>query len=315
MNELIKIIIVIITVFALNACKKSDTLNTSDFSSTKKEIIDLYNTEYLGSEISDVNWTGNTASCNAGSISTEAQTKTLLRINFYRKMAGLEGNITFDNEKNNNCQQAALMMHANGTLNHYPPDTWSCYTTAGYTGASTSNLASGSVCSKAISSYMRDSGSSNAALGHRRWILYSKAKVMGHGSTSSYDALCVLGGNASPDTLPEFIAWPPKGYVPAPIIYPRWSFSIPGADFSAATVSMTDNFGSVVSVSVIFRDAKKSDYEKHKLSSYGDNVIAWEPETLELGLDDYAYHIKVEKVKVNGETKGYEYDVIVLQIP
>jgi len=162
---------------------------------------------------------------------------------------------------------------------------------------------------------MKDYGGSNTAVGHRRWILYSRAKVMGHGATSSYDALGVIGSFANPDTLPEFIAWPPKGYVPAPLVYPRWSFGKPGADFSNATISMLDDAGAPVNLSIIFRDTKKNQKESLGLKAYGDKSIVWEPESLELSLDDYSYHVKIEDVLLNGETKSYEYDVVVIQIP
>jgi len=44
-----------------------------------------------------------------------------------------------------------------------------------------------------------------------------------------------------PATRNAFVSWPPPGYVPYPVVYPRWSFSYPSADFSAATVTMTSN--------------------------------------------------------------------------
>lgn len=34
------------------------------------------------------------------------------------------------------------------------------------------------------------------------------------------------------------MAWPPAGYVPYQVIYPRWSFAIAGANFSQAAVTM-----------------------------------------------------------------------------
>ena len=42
-----------------------------------------------------------------------------------------------------------------------------------------------------------------------------------------------------PGTRDGFVAWPPKGYVPYQAVYPRWSFSYPGADFSGASVTMS----------------------------------------------------------------------------
>ena len=36
-----------------------------------------------------------------------------------------------------------------------------------------------------------------------------------------------------------YVAWPPKGFVPYQTVYPRWSFTLRGGDFTNATVTMT----------------------------------------------------------------------------
>ncbi len=36
-------------------------------------------------------------------------------------------------------------------------------------------------------------------------------------------------------------AWPPPGYVPYQVVFPRWSFAYPGANFTNATVTMTSS--------------------------------------------------------------------------
>jgi len=59
---------------------------------------------------------------------------------------------------------------------------------------------------------MQDEGTWNYAVGHRRWILYSKLLTIGSGNTDTTNALWVVGDFASsyPSNMPEFIAWPPK---------------------------------------------------------------------------------------------------------
>ena len=52
----------------------------------------------------------------------------LLRLNYYRAMAGVPATVTFSDTYNAMDQQAALMMSANGQLSHSPPTTWTCYT-------------------------------------------------------------------------------------------------------------------------------------------------------------------------------------------
>ncbi len=296
-----------LTLLILISCEKNKENNNSVeeplSGRSKQEIIDFYNNDYLGSNTSGNDWTGNTQSCVAGTISKEAQDNTLKRINYFRVMAYLPKLTGFEDDLNKKCQKAALMMYANKTLNHFPPTSWSCYSDDGAEAASHSNIATNST-SAAISSYMSDHGTSNYSVGHRRWILYPKTKTMGHGSASSYDVLWVFGGSVqseTPSDMPEFVAWPPRGYVPANVIYDRWSFSIPKADFSSTSISMTDKSGGSISLEI-----RKIE------NGYGDNTIVWEP-NFDYGFwseDETVVHINIKNVKLNGETKNYEYDVI-----
>ena len=141
----------------------------------------------------ELGWTGSTASCTAGTLSDQAHSKVLQRINYYRRLAGLADDIVLDTVKNTKSQQAALIMSANSNLSHNPPPTWRCYTAEGAEAAGKSNLGLGFHSTNAIDGYMEDFGTNNTAVGHRRWILYSRAKVMGHGSTSNSQALWVIG--------------------------------------------------------------------------------------------------------------------------
>jgi hypothetical protein len=196
------------------------------------------------------------------------------------------------------------MMLANNSLSHHPPASWSCYSADGASAAGNSNLALGADATDAIDMYIQDPGSSNLDAGHRRWILYSRAGVMGAGSTSASQALWILGGTRTPDTLPEFIAWPPKGYVPAPLVYNRWSFAIPSADFSTATVQMTDGSGASVSCNII----------SNHVTLYGDNTIVWEPAGIRTNTaTDEVYHVTVGSVLVSGIAKNFSYDVTIIQ--
>ena len=93
----------------------------------------LYFSTYLPEDNATNGWTGSITGCNAGHTATAFQAATLERINVYRAMAGLPGNVVlFPGTANQSAdQQAALMMVANNALNHTPPTTWKCYTAAG----------------------------------------------------------------------------------------------------------------------------------------------------------------------------------------
>lgn len=266
--------------------------------------LDLYNTDYLGSNVLNPGWTGSTITCEAGTVPQDIHEKVLKRVNYYRNAVGL-GPVTLDPGLNVKCQEAALIMRANSSLSHNPPASWNCWTTDGDEAAGMSNLSLGNHSSGAVASQMRDAGTNNKAAGHRRWILYSKAKTFGHGSTSSSQALWVLGnsGNPIPADYPGQVSWPPADYVPSPLVYDRWSLSVPGGNFSGAQVAMKNGSGNAVSLSVVSTQ-----------SGYGDNSIVWEPSGIvKNSPDDVTYKVTVSNVVVSGAPKTYEYDVTIIQ--
>ncbi len=239
----------------------------------RQDVLAFYNCIYMASEdyASKINWTGNIGTCNAGTTASDFKDDVLRRVNYYRAMVGMPGDITFDATSSAKSQQAALMMSAQGALSHTPGAGWACYTTDGAEAAGNSNLALGSYGPGAIDGYMFDPGAGNEVVGHRRWILYSRAQVMGTGDVpasggfSAANALWVSGSFKSAPT-PQFVAWPNDGYVPVNLVPDRWSFSYPGANFSGATVTMTQG-GSSVSLSIISNND----------NGFGDNTIVWEP--------------------------------------
>lgn len=264
-----------------------------------------YETNYLASAVSNPGWTGDVTTCKAGINSAETHKRVLQRINYFRRMVGLPDDVSLDSLKNLKCQEAALMMQANNELSHSPPNPWSCWTQNGADAAASSNLALGMNATAAITGYMQDVGATNVDAGHRRWILFSKAKVMGEGSTSNAHALWVFGngGNPVPAGL-QYIAYPPKGYVPAPLVFARWSLGVPDGDFTTANVTMLDKNAAPVNVTVVARS-----------TGYGDNSIVWEPSgVVTTGPDDAKYTVNVTGVLVGGSPKTYSYDVIIMQV-
>ncbi len=101
------------------------------------------------------------------------------RINFYRALVALPADITFDAVKNGKDQKTALMMSANNLLDHLPPTNWTWYTPDGAEGAGNSNLVLGRYGPAAVDAYMVDPGANNHLVGHCRWLMYSRASVMG----------------------------------------------------------------------------------------------------------------------------------------
>ena len=267
----------------------------------RQQIVDDYNTIYLGSQVlpAQLGWTGDVSTCNPGTISALSLDNTLDRINYFRNLVGLPSNITFDSLLNQKCQEAALMMDANNSVNHNPPSTWLCYTTNGDDAAGSSNLASNSNSSSSITAYISDHGVNNAAVGHRRRILYTRANIFGTGSTYTKNALWVINNFITPAPVP-FVAYPSPGFFPGPLVFGRWSFSIQNADFSLTTISMTNEQGINIPLTI-----------EPITNGYGDNTIVWVPDPSCInnlfGSEDTKYTINILNVN-NTVQQNYNYE-------
>ena len=214
----------------------------------------FFRTVYSASENVAIGWNGSVAAGNTGTTSATFKTAVQRRVNYFRAMSGIPAGITFDPTYNSKDQQAALMMSANDSLSHAPPTTWTYYTAGGAEAAGHSNIFLGSYGPEAITGYIEDFGSPNAEAGHRRWILYPQTKTMGggdippDGTYQSANALWVATpdfGTTRPAVRDEFVAWPPPGFVPHSLVFPRWSFSYPGANFASTTVTLRRGGASV----------------------------------------------------------------------
>lgn len=292
---------VVILFFLLFACASVDLYAQC----AREQMVLDYNTNYLGSNVTDeeLGWTGNVATCNAGEISSLAQTRTLQRLNYFRHLAGLPNAIALDSVKNKHCQEAALMMDANNDIDHSPPNSWSCYSVDGAKAARSSNLAYGPHSSSAITLFMDDEGTPN--LGHRRWILQQSKSIFGHGSTPTTSVLYVFDNSGTSPNLP-FTAYPCPGFFPAPLASVKtWTFSIPSADFSLATVSMTSTNGGLIPLT-----------SRIPKNGYGDNTIAFDPIGIIVSsIYDETYTVTIDNVKLStGKVEKYTYKVTIAQL-
>jgi uncharacterized protein YkwD len=283
------------------------TVNPAD----RAAVVQLYQTTYLASQGIASGWNGNRSSCAPGTTSQAYADATILRVNYYRAMAGLPGDVVLDTTWNGEAQAAALMMSVQGSLSHTPGTNWSCYTAAGADAAGKSNLALGADAAAAIDLYMDDPGSGgNAAAGHRRWVLYPPTKIMGTGnipSTGGWAAndLWVIGGTGSRPAQPAWVAWPPPNYVPWQIMprsSGRWSFSYANAAFTGAAVYM-QHAGTNVPVTL-----------EAQSQGYGDNTIVWDPQGIPSGAPaaDLSYAVTVSNVVVGGQSRVFNYTVTII---
>jgi len=275
----------------------------------------LYRSVYATSEMSPPAWNGDLESCNPGATDPAFRDLVALRINYFRAMVGVPAEITFDDGYSSKAQAAALMIARNLKLDHYPTTDWACYTEAGAEAAGNSNLALGRVGPRAIDAYIEDYGAANTAVGHRRWLLYPQTQRMGSGdipgdtTRTPANVTWVFDGQHSaprPGTREEFVAWPPPGYVPGQLVFPRWSLSLAKADFSNASVTLTSN-GVPVTIEL-----------EPVSNGAGENSIVWymagedttlpssppRPET------DTVYEVTIQNVTLNGASRTFNYEVV-----
>ena len=108
-----------------------------------------------------------------------------------------------------------------------------------------------------------------------------------------------------PPTREEFVAWPPPGYVPYQVVYPRWSISYPGADFSQAEVTMT-KAGQALEIAL-----------ESVGTGYGENTLVWIPngmnsrDSWEKPESDTTYRVTVNNVIIGGAPRAFNYNVII----
>jgi hypothetical protein len=295
---------------------------------TKEKTIELYKTLYLSSKIDSITWNGNLKKCESGSLEKGIFVKASNRINFFRLVNGLN-TVKNNTEFNQKAQDAALLIKANNVLTHHPSSSMECYSESASSGCSKSCLGFTDFINfpgiSFITGFLDDYGSSNYYVGHRRWVLYSKLAEFGYGATNSTEALLVVDGisdGVTNDSVvqPQFVAYPWSGYVPADLIFPKWSFSIPDGktvDFDNTTIIMTDSDGNII--------------ENEKLEEYKnflDPTIVWTVTGLfseyeityaqnkmeENGYLNKKITVLISNVIVDGETKDYKYTVVPIKI-
>ena len=87
--------------------------------------------------------------------------------------------------------------------------------------------------------------------------------------------------------------------------YPRWSFAYANANFSGASVQMTENGQSITTAL------------ETVANGFGENTLVWRPKGLSDGADwqrptiDASYHVTISNVVVGGAARTFNYDVTV----
>ena len=285
---------------------------------SREQVREFYNAIYSASTGVPIGSSAVTAECFPGTNSPAFVNATLLRINWFRAMAGVPATVAFDSGESADDQAAALMMSGQGMLQHVGNWTdWDCYSSAGTNASANSNLALGDDGADSITGYIWDFGANNYEVGHRRYILYPQTQIMAAGDVPAEGTNLASNGTwvfdanyfgSRPATRNPYVAWPPAGYVPYQVVFPQWSFALSNANLSAAQVTMSSNG---VALAVI---------QQPYTPGYGENTIVWYPSTLDptsyntlfpYSGTDTVYTITVSNVVTATGTNHFSYNVTV----
>ena len=188
-------------------------------------------------------------------------------------------------------QRAALMIGMNYTSGvpnpaySHSPQVTSVWDAVPWNAMHNGNISQGFHGPNAIDAYISENidggaGGENFATGHRRWMLKPSSTNFATGDIpGTYNpnvgisslrlpanVLYVTQNESETTTLtPAFTAYPPAGFFPAPLNAKFWSLSAPGADFSAATVSVSVVGGGAVAT-----------VKRSLANGFGDPTLVWE---------------------------------------
>ena len=310
-----------------------------------------YYRHYVPSEgwAARMSWTGSLSTCTPGTVSAAYFDDSLRRVNYYRAQVGLLSDITHNATKSEKSQWAALIFSKEDNISHTPATSFptnACVLADiaahggngwGHESAGAGNIGYGSTGPDSINALMVDSGSSNTAVGHRRWFLYPREQEMGFGGVpttpTQVATTCVwVIGNSKPASAStvKLTTWPNAGFIPYHLTpnatntlafggQIRWSCGYTNGNFSAAAVTMTRTTGAGAPVAVA---ATKETYN----TTIADNTMVWKISSssalvVPTATQDINYQVTItgitlttgspppEFVSTGGGTYSYTYNV------
>jgi hypothetical protein len=223
-------------------------------------------------------------------------------------------------------QRAALMVVmnfttsvANPAFSHNPPVT-ATWDAVPWNAMNKGNITQGFHGPNAMSAYIAENaatgvGTENSAAGHRRWMLRASATNFATGDIPgrySYlnpsarkppaNVLYVVHNTGESATAtPGFTPYPPAGFFPAPLNTKFWSLTYQGANFSAATVSVSVvGGGSVAAV------------KQPVQTGFGDPTLVWQMPVADSATSfptDKTYSVTVSGISGTGVPTSHSYQV------
>ena len=248
--------------------------------------------------------------CYEGELSEQTKMNVLELVNYIRNLHGINP-VIYAYDQDVKVQKGALIMAANRSINHYPPEDWDCWSEEGYQSSNNSNIIGGVVATftpaNSIVSFLIDLDV--PSVGHRKWILnpFMNSIAYGHVELDGVTgALLQVLNEDEQNTDVDFVAYPFNEY-PAVFFDMNWRLSFIaiqnretminnlGIDYSSAVITVIAENGKSLDVSSV-------------LSENGEmgilNMMSWEVDDLEYGVK---YDVTITGVKTDKGLTNYEY--------
>ncbi len=170
--------------------------------------------------------------CDPGVIHPDALQDALRRTSVFRWLVGLPA-VTSNPEQSRVTQACATTLAAENTgLTHEITESFACYSADAKTGAASSNIASGTQWpAQSVNLYVADNRVES--LGHRRWVFNPGMGATGFGQRGTYS--CMYSFDRSGSASPDYVAYPPPGFIPIAAMLGVWSFHSSRYTFSDTT--------------------------------------------------------------------------------
>jgi hypothetical protein len=262
--------------------------------------------------------------CQKGYLKPDIYTKLITQFNYYRKLAGCEP-VVLDSLFNEQTQAYLLTAILNKDSVRIHPGL-KCYSqeAANAWGKVISSSSFHTNQSSPIPHFISHSGDNRKDLINRIWVLYPQLNKIGYGQLNSYFGIKVTGEGTENTAIstPEYVAWPPKGFILNEIINSAgvWSFTILNADLKDAVVNVkTRDFTKAKLKSINKLPMKELEVkiiEKQMNTHLEDRTVFWTIKDIVVDDayedEDREYEVSISNVKVGNAYKSYKYTTYIM---
>jgi hypothetical protein len=320
--KIINCLLIFSFLVSIYSCKKEFYSNEQS-EARQKAVDDWYNIK-RANEVYSFYADGGSGLCNKGYLNPEIYKKIITQLNYYRRLAGCS-EITLDSLFNEQTQAFLLTALSNKDSARIHPGL-KCYSldAANAWGNVISAGNFNTNYSSPVPHFLSNSGDNSKDLINRIWLLYPRLSRVGYGHTNGVYGIKVTGDGTENTSItsPEYVAWPPKGFILEEVMNSRskWSFTMLNADFSEVIVSVKTRDltkGKFKSIKKLpMKELEVKLLIKNMNTHLDDRSIFWSFTDIEV--DDYyededrEYEVTISNVKVGNEYKSFKYTTFMM---